>query len=174
MAAVAENMRSVGLDTASYRSSRLVEPLTVEVRRRVLSIGGREAPMRHASSIAEARKASEAIPRRAGLFWAMPMDGNARTRFSLGVLSALAHLGRLSRLHAQQKPRFWVPEADSPYKKFYWCTVTPTCFRVKPFDDHIEGFSRCGHETYAIQKAVKALALRGQSEDCVGLGVVGI
>ena len=28
--------------------------------------------------------------------------------------------------------------------------VTLTCFRVEPFDEHIEGLSRCGDETYAL------------------------
>jgi len=31
-------------------------------------------------------------------------------------------------------------------EKFYWCSVTPTLFRVKPFDEHIEGLSRCGNK----------------------------
>jgi hypothetical protein len=117
MAAVADDMRSVGarnpflsiFNVGGALDGR--SPTSCRVDRRTRSTHA--TPPDLASPIAEARKASEAIPRRAGSFWAMPMDGNARTRFSLGVLATLAHLGRNSRLHAQQDLRFWLPEAYS-------------------------------------------------------------
>lgn len=59
-------------------------------------------------------------------------SGSGRS-LSMGTFS------RLSRLHGHQNPDSRLPSPDSLHEEFNWRTVTPTCFRVKPFDDRIEG-----------------------------------
>jgi hypothetical protein len=57
-----------------------------------------------------------------------------------------------NRVSAQQTAYPRLPDPNALQEKFYWCTVTPTCFRVKPFDEHIEGLSRCVDGVYVIKK----------------------
>jgi|GEM_PF-5799419 len=37
-----------------------------------------------------------------------------------------------------------IPNPNALQEKFYWCSVTPTFYEIKPFDEHVEGLSRCG------------------------------
>ena len=61
----------------------------------------------------------------------------------------------LSRFHAQQKPRFWAPEAYSLEKKFKPCPVTPIFREIKPFDEHVEGLSRYSDRSWAAKGEVQ-------------------
>jgi len=52
-----------------------------------------------------------------------------------------------NRVGAQQTAYSRFPDPNALQEKFYWCSVAPTLFRVKPFDEHIEGLSRCADGT---------------------------
>lgn len=47
-----------------------------------------------------------------------------------------------------------LPGPNSVHEEFSWRSVTPICQEIKPFDLHVEGLSRCGDRTFAIQVVV--------------------
>ncbi len=59
----------------------------------------------------------------------------------------------VSPFHGQQNTDSRLPGPYPLDKKFNWRTVTPTFREIKPFDQHVEGLSRCGTEGCAIEAA---------------------